>query len=70
MNFAHILVIFFLIEGQPQPLTQPVPMPDMKTCEKQAHLINTHPLPRLLKGQQVNGMGAMCLRVKPQGKDV
>ncbi len=64
------LFIFFLLEGSSQPLVQKVPMPDLKTCEKQAHLVNTSGIPKELKGTQVNGMGSMCLRMKAEGKDI
>ncbi len=64
-----ILLIMFFLQGEPQPLVQGVPMPDMKTCEKQAHLVNAASMPTELKGKQVNGMAGACLRAKPAGTD-
>ena len=65
-----LLLILFLLEGTPEPHVQRVGvLPDMKTCEEVAHRINTSKVPNMAAGQQLNGMGAICMRIKPPGKD-
>ena len=65
-----LLLILCLLEGTPEPYVQRVGLiPDMKTCEEVAHRINTSKVPQEVNHKQLNGMGAICMRIKPPGKD-
>lgn len=62
-----VLLLIVLLQGQ-EPITQGYPMQDMATCEKAAHEFNTKPLPK--DKTNLLQVGAACLRVLPNGKDV
>ena len=63
-----ILLILFIVAGQSR-VQQVGIVPDMQTCEKTAHQINTSKMPKEVNHQQLDGMGAICMRIKPPGKD-
>ena len=60
-----ILLVLFLITGEPQPRVISQEVPDMKSCERQAHVINSGEIPKEIKGHSISGIGAACFRILP-----
>ena len=60
-----ILLVLFLITGEPQPRVISQEVPDMKSCERQAHIINSGAIPKQINGKDISGIGAACFRVLP-----
>ena len=65
-----LLLVMFLLQGEQTPFVIPQEMPNMKACEAQAHIVGGSKIPKVVNGKQVNGMGALCLRVLPSGHDI